>query len=115
MSKNIGPLPDIPFEWAWEGPLFCPCCGAKVLPGAGENPNPCEHTLFIATSAGFEYASDVFIGAARLSRERFDDLNGVGGRHTEEIIARCEFSDAFILTGGPGDWVSIGFDGQCYG
>ena len=109
-------IPEIDFEWAWEGPLFCPCCGTKVLPGEGECPNPCEHTLFIATEAGFEHASDAFIAAARLSRERFDDLNGTGGGHTEEIIARCDsLNNAFILTAGPGDWVSIAFDGRCHG
>src|SRR5262245_56743733 len=46
---------------AFDAPLHCPFCGAKVINIDAEAPegalNPCPHTLFIATDAGFDYRS----------------------------------------------------------
>ncbi len=66
----------------WE-PVVCPFCGFVAYPGADEedwifDPQTCvcDHTLFVATDAGFDYRSRAFNASMGLA----------DGRHSEDCL-----------------------------
>jgi hypothetical protein len=54
--------------------VHCPHCGGCVFETASPTVTPCEHTLFVATDAGFEFRSKTFNGVKRLSEHESPQL-----------------------------------------
>ncbi len=100
------PLNAVRYDHGVLPPSFCPHCGQEVVDGTGTI-NPCEHTLFIATDDGWEFASDQFKKSLQISGY---EMVSFWDRNPQQLIEKSLINDGFYFYGGlGGTFAYIGF------